>query len=48
MKERRSVLQYAQDYLYRDKESHQGLLGVPLVKMKEGEEPSSFWRAFSE
>ncbi|KAH6911568.1 fragmin60, partial [Coprinopsis sp. MPI-PUGE-AT-0042] len=46
MKERRSVLQYAQSYLYQEKDSHQGLLGVPLVKTKEGEEPSSFWGVF--
>lgn len=48
IRERRSVLQYAQDYLYQEKDSHEGLLGVPLVKMKEGEEPSSFWGVLTE
>ncbi|TFK24378.1 fragmin60 [Coprinopsis marcescibilis] len=40
--ERRSVIQYAQNYLYRERDSHVGLLGVPIIKMDEGRESRDF------
>ncbi|KAG2010004.1 fragmin60 [Coprinopsis cinerea AmutBmut pab1-1] len=40
--ERRSVVQYAQNYLYQERDSHRGRLGVPIIKMEEGREPKGF------
>ncbi|KAF5319899.1 hypothetical protein D9611_010995 [Ephemerocybe angulata] len=47
--ERRLIVQYAQQYLNEDRQSHGGGrrgLGVPIVKMEEGNEVEGFFRAF--
>ncbi|KAJ3535976.1 hypothetical protein NMY22_g6240 [Coprinellus aureogranulatus] len=48
LKERRSIVQVAQQYLYNERESHRGRLGVPIIKMEEGNEVKGFFEVFEE
>ncbi|KAJ3514220.1 hypothetical protein NMY22_g14813 [Coprinellus aureogranulatus] len=48
LKERRSIVQVAQQYLYKERESHRGRLGVPIIKMEEGNEVKGFFEVFEE
>lgn len=48
LKERRSIVQVAQRYLYDERESHRGKLGIPIIKMEEGREARGFFGAFGE
>lgn len=46
LQERRSIVQYAQQYLYQERESHLGRLGIPIIKMEQGNEGEGFLAAF--
>lgn len=48
LQERRSVVQVAQRYLYDERDSHQGRMGVPLIKMEEGREVDGFFSALDD
>lgn len=48
LKERRTIVQVAQRYLYDERESHRGKLGIPIIKMEEGREVKGFFGAFGE
>lgn len=48
LKERRSIVQVAQGYLYDERDSHRGRLGVPIIKMEEGGEVKGFWEVLRE
>ena len=51
MKERRLLLQYAQQYLYEMKEKHGGdqvNAAVPIVRFTEGGESIDFWEVLGE
>ena len=48
LKEKRSVVQVAQRYLYDERDSHRGKLGIPIIKMEEGREVKGFFGALGE
>jgi len=43
VREKRGIVQYAQQFLYQERETHRGKLGVAIIKMEEGNEVDGFF-----